>query len=712
MGPTSSSSLSPRIEQRCRLYSACAFLDSSAATASLCAQQNVARSSLTRTICKSTADVCETYMKTGYATVDTDARHDLQDAAHRPVGLSLILSCGEYCSSLGMTCIAQFDDDSNGCDTNPQPGSCDSREHIADFVCRCGPAGGFVLRPRGTARGCNNTNHYFLGHRPTTDDCAGACRIRAGCTRFVHSAWIRGGACWEETARGGQPAEGGASGAPSPAPREEHCGDAADMNIYDLNPHGFFTLVGNGYCADGAGATPASFFRPADVAITGHAAGKVTPSSCTASSEHDAHKRDPYNCSKVFDGNMGSSWLTAWGAGVGTWIKLQFSRAHTLTVVHYANANIASIKEIRLEFSDGGTQQVTLGNDVISARRLAPVTTTFVKIVVASMDTYHNGRHIGAREISFETGSSADFQLVNTGTSCADWDTVSPKMRMQGKNYSAGSCAVECSRQVWCTHFYLRNDEGVEGQCSLVPDGCTEAASKNDRSEYYAMDLVRGLSDLWCARGCQSLSTCTAYHYVVGGKYAGGCRLYGNKLDSKALRIAALDLTSDAYGRSWVDDGSGTGGIDVITTTRPNGNVRCYAKSSAGTNAGERGEPGKKVDQAVGGADAQRQIWRKAPTQNGLYILQLRHGGASRSCPVGTDVPKERCFAAALAAGAQVGRSGKLPGLYEGTWGHTPRGCFIHSNYVHGIEPHFSSGNGRNNGDWEPVCEETASTGT
>jgi len=45
--------------------------------------------------------------------------------------------------------------------------------------------------------------------------------------------------------------------------------------------------------------------------------------------------------------------------------------------------------------------------------------------------------------------------------------------------------------------------------------------------------------------------------------------------------------------------------------------------------------------------------------------------------------------------------------LTEGSWGHTPRGCFIHAKADYAaISPHFSDGVRANDGRYQLVCEQ------
>ena len=82
------------------------------------------------------------------------------------------------------------------------------------------------------------------------------------------------------------------------------------------------------------------------------------------------------------------------------------------------------------------------------------------------------------------------------------------------------------------------------------------------------------------------------------------------------------------------------------------------------------------------------------------------------SCPSGAAaVPKAKCVAAALQAGANIGRTGEND-LLEGAWGHTPPGCFVHAKATRAeIKPHFSSGSGKHGQGKSPknvyqvVCE-------
>ena len=90
------------------------------------------------------------------------------------------------------------------------------------------------------------------------------------------------------------------------------------------------------------------------------------------------------------------------------------------------------------------------------------------------------------------------------------------------------------------------------------------------------------------------------------------------------------------------------------------------------------------------------------------YVLE--EPGAS-GCSAGrVGVSPSNCIRAATSAGASVGRYDANTSLIEGSWGWTPRGCFVHApppatGNVH-ISPHYSHGNGQNNGDYQPVCQE------
>ena len=94
-----------------------------------------------------------------------------------------------------------------------------------------------------------------------------------------------------------------------------------------------------------------------------------------------------------------------------------------------------------------------------------------------------------------------------------------------------------------------------------------------------------------------------------------------------------------------------------------------------------------------------------ATEAEGYFFLGAATAGDD-VCPVGTSaVSKASCYAASNSAGVAVGRSQATSGvLTEGGWSHTPPGCFIHAEEGKGVLPHFSTGAGSNNGDYQIVC--------
>ena len=90
--------------------------------------------------------------------------------------------------------------------------------------------------------------------------------------------------------------------------------------------------------------------------------------------------------------------------------------------------------------------------------------------------------------------------------------------------------------------------------------------------------------------------------------------------------------------------------------------------------------------------------------------MKLGHGHCLSyhpTCCRTWQVSKSRCVAAALVAGKQEGTSGGSS-LEEGSWGHAPPGCFVRTRTKANtgtIDPHFSTGTGTNDGQFQLVCE-------
>ena len=71
-------------------------------------------------------------------------------------------------------------------------------------------------------------------------------------------------------------------------------------------------------------------------------------------------------------------------------------------------------------------------------------------------------------------------------------------------------------------------------------------------------------------------------------------------------------------------------------------------------------------------------------------------------CPSSMNISKEDCAAAALSAGGKL-RHGKL---VEGSWGHTPYGCFIRAVNNEEFACYNSKEDGINSGNYESLCHE------
>ncbi len=111
-----------------------------------------------------------------------------------------------------------------------------------------------------------------------------------------------------------------------------------------------------------------------------------------------------YGCSKAIDGNESDGDGTAWatkGQGVGSWLQLQFAGSYAITKMRYKQRSCACEwnRVVRLEFDDGSTQKIELGNVLGPADyALQAVTTQKVKLVV---ETVYGTTNNGAAEIEF-----------------------------------------------------------------------------------------------------------------------------------------------------------------------------------------------------------------------------------------------------------------------------------------------------------------------
>jgi len=136
---------------------------------------------------------------------------------------------------------------------------------------------------------------------------------------------------------------------------------------------------------------------------------------------------------------------------------------------------------------------------------------------------------------------------------------------------------------------------------------------------------------------------------------------------------------------------------------------------------------------AVGGVLLDREIkegsWSTAPHgcsinfSNGNYVLYNSFHGTNNgnyqpvcgkgsftylpnrkglACPLSMSVSKEDCVAAGLSVGGRL-RNGKE--LVEGSWGHTPFGCYIEADEDNAI--HYNNNQkGTNDGRYRPICYE------
>ena len=121
--------------------------------------------------------------------------------------------------------------------------------------------------------------------------------------------------------------------------------------------------------------------------------------SCSASSEFSSD----WGCSYAHDGifERTSEWATS-GEGVGSWIQLNFDSSYTVHMIRYCNREDyrEANKNLRLEFSDGSTTDLTVPQEGCGSTYFQATTTTFARIVVESVYTTVNN---GAQEIEFWT---------------------------------------------------------------------------------------------------------------------------------------------------------------------------------------------------------------------------------------------------------------------------------------------------------------------
>ena len=116
---------------------------------------------------------------------------------------------------------------------------------------------------------------------------------------------------------------------------------------------------------------------------------------CSASSQYSGS----YGCGNAFDGTHGKEWATK-GEGAGSWIKANLvGTVYKFTYKQRTHKDDWN-KDIRLEFSDGSSQnyQLKATADVQTFTLSKAVKTTFVKIVVVNT---HGKKNNGAAEIQF-----------------------------------------------------------------------------------------------------------------------------------------------------------------------------------------------------------------------------------------------------------------------------------------------------------------------
>ncbi|GMV39100.1 MAG: hypothetical protein AMXMBFR64_08160 [Myxococcales bacterium] len=144
-----------------------------------------------------------------------------------------------------------------------------------------------------------------------------------------------------------------------------------------------------------------------------------------------------YGCSNAVDGAYNDGATDAWatnGQGVGSWLTIKLDKNYQLRKIGYKQRGCSCEwnKDIRLNFSDGSIQTVTLANSQgTNLYDLAPVVTNQVTITVLSVwSTVNNGANeielwgndppkdlrvrktINTVEIENQSGSAANLHLV------------------------------------------------------------------------------------------------------------------------------------------------------------------------------------------------------------------------------------------------------------------------------------------------------------
>jgi hypothetical protein len=130
--------------------------------------------------------------------------------------------------------------------------------------------------------------------------------------------------------------------------------------------------------------------------------GAPTGPFTTASSELKAQSGNKYDATQIFDGNIGTAWVEGKpGPGLGEWIEIGFLGEKLVSSVKifpgYGKSEVAfknnnRPKTIRLQFSTGATQEISLedGMKWQTFQVIPAVRTSSVRLII--VDVYHGGK--------------------------------------------------------------------------------------------------------------------------------------------------------------------------------------------------------------------------------------------------------------------------------------------------------------------------------
>jgi hypothetical protein len=144
------------------------------------------------------------------------------------------------------------------------------------------------------------------------------------------------------------------------------------------------------------GANPGSTTSSEGSGTTLAKGQSISPTSVDASSVLPADKGLTYEPGNLFDGLLETAWQEgADGSGEGEWVQFNFGRKITLSAIEIANgyqkdsalfsAN-PRVETLRVEYSDGTTQQVRLQDDT-GFQEIAPATvpTEWLRLTILSV---------------------------------------------------------------------------------------------------------------------------------------------------------------------------------------------------------------------------------------------------------------------------------------------------------------------------------------